>query len=173
MVKENYMFKLKKKSISPLIATIFLVVIAVSLAAIVYTWVIKNTRDTVDDMEVTQSEWEYCKKVNLNLDPECIFDSSPSPPYTFKKLLLYDRSLVEISSPIVVTVIYSDGNFFVPESMEINQGFQGNVLNLAQAIETGFSKITSAEDISRIEVSIKECPDRVSYLTKCYEDDEG
>ena len=64
------MFKSKiyKKGVSPLIATILLVAVSLSLAGILYSWASQNAGNTVSSVTETQQQWTNCTAINLFIE---------------------------------------------------------------------------------------------------------
>lgn len=152
--------QIKKKALSPLIATILLVAVALSLAGILYSWSSQNFRDTTTSVSDTSTEWIDCSNINMYIDSGCSYDSSSG----FSGLILFDRSKVIIDQNIVITVISYDNNI---ASMEISPNFIGNAMSLDSLInaEDDFSGL--ATPLKRVQAHIKSCPDKATYVSKC------
>jgi flagellin-like protein len=149
-----------KKALSPLIATILLVAVALSLAGILYSWSSQNFRDTTTSVSDTSAEWIDCSNVNIYIDSGCNYSSVDG----FGTLILFDRSTVEIDQNIVLTIIDYEDEI---ASLEIKPSFTGNAMSLASTINEidGIKGLTTP--LKRVQVHVKNCPDRVAYISRC------
>jgi flagellin-like protein len=149
-----------KKALSPLIATILLVAVALSLAGILYSWSSQNFRDTTTSVSDTSAEWIDCSNVNIYIDSGCSYTSLDG----FGTLILFDRSTVEIYQNIVLTIIDSDDEI---ASVEIEPNFTGNAMSLASTLNSIDGVKGLATPLKRVQAHVKNCPDRVSYISRC------
>ncbi|MDD4049512.1 MAG: hypothetical protein PHX47_00715 [Candidatus ainarchaeum sp.] len=149
-----------KKALSPLIATILLVAVALSLAGILYSWSSQNFRDTTTSVSDTSAEWIDCSNVNIYIDSGCSYTSLDG----FGTLILFDRSTVEIDQNIVLTIIDSDDEI---ASVEIEPNFTGNAMSLASTLNAIDGVKGLATPLKRVQAHVKNCPDRVSYISRC------
>lgn len=151
---------IKKKALSPLIATILLVAVALSLAGILYSWSSQNFRDTTTSVSDASLEMIDCSNVNMYIDSGCSYNSVSG----FSGLILFDRSKILIDQNIVITVISYDNNI---TSMEVEPNFVGNAMSLDSAINNGDDFIGLATPLKRVQVHIKSCPEKATYVSKC------
>ena len=150
----------KKKALSPLIATILLVAVALSLAGILYSWSSQNFKDTTTSVSDTSTDWINCSNVNIYIDSGCSYDSSTG----FSGLVIFDRSTIEIDQNIVLTVIDANNNI---ASIEVIPSFTGNAMSLDSIVNANEDFEDLVTPLKRVQVHVKTCPDRVSYVSKC------
>jgi len=152
-------FKLKKKGVSPLIATILLVAVSLSLAGILYSWASQNAGDTVTSVTETSKQWRECSAINLYLEQGCIYDADGGLSF-----VLHDSSTVNIDGNINITVI--DANNTIA-STSIAPAFSGRAMGIDS------STFTNAEDFEdltlpiRLRVFVDGCPDRAASTNSC------
>lgn len=148
--------KITRKAISPLIATILLVAVALSLAGILYSWSSQNFRDTTTSVSDTSAEWIDCSNVVIYIDG-CSYNNQ------FNGLIISNRSTINIDQNIVLTVIDATNEIF---SAEFVPNFTGNMMSLdTLANDSGFTDL--ATPLKRVQVHAKNCPDRMSFITRC------
>lgn len=150
---------LKRKALSPLIATILLVAVSLSLAGILYSWSSQNFGDTTTNVSATSENWDYCKDVFISID-DCSYDSVSG----FDGLLIRDSSKVIIDNNVVLTVI--DANNTIA-STEFNAVFTGNAMFLDSILNVNEDFIGLETPLKRVQVYVKNCPDKVSQITRC------
>jgi FlaG/FlaF family flagellin (archaellin) len=151
---------IKKKALSPLIATILLVAGSLSLAGILYSWSSQNFRDTTTSVSDASSEMIDCSNINMYIDSGCSYNTVDG----FSGLILFDRSKIIIDQNIVITVIAQDNNI---TSMDIAPNFVGNAMSLDNAINNVDDFIGLATPLKRVQVHIKSCPEKATYISKC------
>lgn len=61
---------INKKGVSPLIATVLLIGFSLAIAAMVITFSIKSTKNTMEDVEKNLAVTEYCNEVAYQVEPE-------------------------------------------------------------------------------------------------------
>jgi flagellin-like protein len=154
-----YKKKFQRKAVSPLIATILLVAVALSLAGILYSWSSQNAKETTSNMSETTTQWSNCSSVNLYIQ-NCRYDSESGV-----SLILYDDSQIEIDNNLSLIVI--DVNSDIATS-----SFAPNFSNSVMSVKT--SNFSNAEDfhnlgepIDRVRIFVDSCPDRAAITTNC------
>jgi len=152
------MIKIKtKKALSPLIATILLVAVALSLAGILYSWSSQNFRDTTTSVSDASADWIDCSNVVIYIDSGCSYTTE------FSGLIISNRSTVNIDHNLVLTVIDADNQIV---STEFSPNFTGNIMSLdTVANENGFTDLVTP--LKKVQVHTKNCPDRVSFISRC------
>lgn len=150
----------KKKALSPLIATILLVAVALSLAGILYSWSSQNFRDTTTSVSDTSAEWIDCSNVNIYIDAGCSYTALDG----FGSLIIFDRSTIQIDQNIVLTIIDNSNNI---ASTEVVPSFTGNAMSLGSFINDVDGIKGLETPLKRVQVHVKNCPDRVSYISRC------
>jgi flagellin-like protein len=150
----------KRKALSPLIATILLVAVALSLAGILYSWSSQNFRDTTTSVSNTSAEWIDCSNVNIYIDSGCTYTSIDG----FSSLILFDRSTVQIDQNIVLTIIDNANEI---ASTEFLPAFTGNAMSLGSVVNDMPGIKGLETPLKRVQVHVKNCPDRVSYISRC------
>jgi len=155
------MFTLKnQKGLSPLIATILLVAVALSLAGILYSWSSQNAKETTGNLTDTTNEWMDCSAIDIYIDNGCVYDSEDGISF-----ILYDKSTVEIDDNLILTVI--DANNTI-RSASIEPNFTGFAMAINSTVISNASEFQNlVKPIKRVSVQVKSCPDRVTYIQKC------
>ncbi len=153
-------FTIIKKALSPLIATILLIAVSLSLAGILYSWSSQNAKETTTSLSDTTNKWIDCGAVDIFIDYGCEYDSTNGV-----NLILYDKSTVQIDNNLVMTVI--DGNNNI-KSTTFLPNFIGNAMsvnNTVYANPTDFEDLV--EPIKKVQIYVTSCPDKMTYTTKC------
>jgi flagellin-like protein len=149
-----------KKALSPLIATILLVAVALSLAGILYSWSSQNFKDTTTSVSDTSAEWIDCSNVNIYIDSGCSYSTIDG----FDGLIIFDRSTITVDQNIVLTTIANDNTI---ASTELEPNFIGNAMSLDSIANAVPTFIGLEKPLKRVQVHVENCPDRVSYISKC------
>lgn len=149
-----------KKALSPLIATILLVAVALSLAGILYSWSSQNFRDTTTSVSDTSADWIDCSNVNIYIDSGCSYTAVNG----FSSLILFDRSTIQIDQNIVLTIIDNTNNI---ASAEFPPSFTGTAMSLGSVVNDMPGIKGLETPLKRVQVHVKNCPDRVSYISRC------
>jgi len=149
-----------KRAVSPLIATILLVAVALSLAGILYSWSSQNAKETTDNLSETTSNWNDCSAVNLYIDYGCSYDSE-----TGLSFIVMDNSTVEIDNNLSLIVIDADNEI-------TSATFEPDFQNTAMSVKT--EDLSNAEDfhdlaepIKRVKIFVNSCPDKADTTTSC------
>lgn len=153
----------KRKALSPLIATILLVAVALSLAGILYSWSSQNFRDTTTRVSESQTDMINCSHVSIYLEAGCVYDSDPEEG-GFSNLILSDRSRIKIDQNIIVTVIDAETNIV---STSIEPNFIGSTMNLGGILNENEDFLGLEKPIQRIRVHVLDCPDQEASLSRC------
>ncbi len=152
--------KNKKKALSPLIATILLVAVALSLAGILYSWSSQNFRDTTTSVSETSSDWIDCSNVNIYIDSGCSYNSETG----FSGLFVFDRSTITIDQNLIVTVIAADNQI---ASTSISPNFIGNAMSLDSLLNENEDFDALETPLKRVQVHVVNCPDKLSFVSRC------
>jgi flagellin-like protein len=154
------MFVIKsQRGLSPLIATILLVAVALSLAGILYSWSSQNAKETTGNLTDTTNEWIDCSSIDIYIDYGCTYHETNGINF-----ILYDKSTVEIDDNITLTVI--DANNTV-RSASFAPNFVGNAMAINNNVITNDSDFQNlVKPLKRVSVQVDSCPDRVAYVTK-------
>jgi hypothetical protein len=103
--KKNFNFKPKKKAISPLIATILLIVVAVAIIAIVVLWGKGFTReglDTSDKISVySESDVSFYIFHNFSMNGRTVIEYKPLANSPFKDLNIIGYGIIGLTNHIV------------------------------------------------------------------------
>jgi len=153
-------FKLNNKGVSPLIATILLVAVSLSLAGILYSWASQNAGDTVNNVTETSKKWRDCSAINLYMEYGCTYD-----PDTGINFILNDSSTVNIDDNLTLTVI--DANNVI-KSASFAPNFSGRAMVIKSGVypdDTVFEDLD--EPITRVRVYVEGCPDRAATTNVC------
>lgn len=155
------MFKLKitKKGVSPLIATILLVAVSLSLAGILYSWASQNASSTVTSVTSTQQQWAECSAINLYIE-SCNFDSGNGKI----SLILSDHSSVDIDSNLEITIIDINNQ---TKYASFAPNFKGGVMTIDNSVFPESETLDDLEEIQRVYVFVKRCPDRKATTISC------
>lgn len=155
------MFKLKitKKGVSPLIATILLVAVSLSLAGILYSWASQNASNTVTSVTSTQQQWAECSSINLYIEEGCTYD-----PETGISLILSDHSSVDIDSNLEITVIDKSNQ---TKYASFAPNFKGGAMTVDSSIFSDPEALNGLGEIQRVYVFVKRCQDRKATTTSC------
>lgn len=157
----NMKLSIKKKGLSPLIATILLVAVSLSLAGILYSWSSQNAKETTASLTDTTNKWIDCSAVDIYIDNGCQYDGNTI------NFILFDKSTVQIDNNLILTVI--DNNNTI-KSATFLPNFSENVV--AMTVDTGtFSNATDFQDLveplKKVQVHVTSCPEKVTISTKC------
>ncbi|MFH0905809.1 MAG: archaellin/type IV pilin N-terminal domain-containing protein [archaeon] len=148
------------KAVSPLIATILLVAVALSLAAILYSWSSEQAINSTKQVSDKTKAWEECSSINLYIDYGCSYDTS-----TGISFILNDQSSVEIDDNLTLTVIDANNNIV---SSSFTPSFEGRAMLVKSS---DFSNATDFEDLveplSLVKVYMNNCPDRFAKVNNC------
>ncbi len=149
-----------ERGISPLIATILLVAVALSLAGILYSWSSQNAKDTTGSLTETTNDWIDCSSVDVYVDYGCEYDSTDGLNF-----ILYDKSTVELDDNLIMTVI--DANNTI-RSATFEPSFTGNAMAINNTVYSNDSDFQDlAEPLKKVQIHVDSCPDRMTYTTKC------
>ncbi len=144
------MIKKKMNAVSPLIATILLVAVALSLAGILYSWSSQSARETTDTITETQARWTECGHVRLSIDVGCNYDSDNG-----LSLVLIDNSTIEIKEELTLMIIDSN-NTIATTTKE--PSFSNRAMQITENSEDFLGK----ESPVRARVFVNSCPDQVA-----------
>jgi flagellin-like protein len=157
------MFKINtNKGVSPLIATILLVAVSLSLAGILYSWASQNAGDTINSVTETSKKWDYCKGITLNMEYGCRYDSK-----TGISFILYDNSTVDFDENIIISIIDANNNI---GTATVTPNFQGRamVINNTVYSESETQPLTDlTEPLQLVKVYMNGCPDRTAQTRSC------
>lgn len=154
------MTKKNKKGISPLIATILLVAVALSLAGILYSWSSQNAKETTSSLTEKTNEWIDCTAIDFYIDYGCTYDSTDGVSF-----ILYDKSTVELDDNLTLTVIDAN-NTIASSSFEPN--FVGNAMSVSDSVYSSIEDFQNlTEPLKKVQVYIDNCPDRIAQTTSC------
>ena len=157
------MFKINtNKGVSPLIATILLVAVSLSLAGILYSWASQNAGDTVNSVTETSKKWDYCKGITLNMEYGCRYDST-----TGISFILYDNSTVDFDENIIINIIDANNNI---GTATVTPNFQGRamVINNTVYSESETQPLTDlTEPLQLVKVYMNGCPNRTAQTRSC------
>jgi len=151
---------IKKKGLSPLIATILLVAVSLSLAGILYSWSSQNAKETTASLSDTTNKWIDCSAVDIYIDYGCTYDSTDGLNF-----ILYDKSTVQIDNNIVMTVI-DNNNTIASSTFEPN--FTGNAMAVNNTVYSNPDDFTDlVTPLKKVQVHVTSCPDKMTYTKKC------
>jgi flagellin-like protein len=155
------MFKSKiyKKGVSPLIATILLVAVSLSLAGILYSWASQNAGNTVSSVTETQQQWTNCTAINLFIEEGCSYDTN-----TGISLILSDHSSVDIDQNLEISV--TDTNNLI-KATSFAPNFQGGAMAINSSVFSDPDALDGLGQIQRVYVFVKSCPDRKATTMSC------
>jgi len=149
----------KRRAVSPLIATILLVAVSLSLAGILYSWSSQNAKETTSNLSETTTQWGNCSSVNLYIE-NCTYDSD-----TGVSLILYDDSQIDIDNNLSLIVIDTNSEI-------ATTSFEPSFSNSVMSVRTeNFSNSDDFHDlgepIQKIKIFVESCPDRAATTTIC------
>lgn len=148
------------KGVSPLIATILLVAVSLSLAGILYSWASQNATSTVTSVDETQKQWDFCKGVTLNIEQGCKYD-----PSTGINFILYNNSTVDFDGNITIVVIGAND---LIHTATVVPNFQGGAMVINSATYSPSDALNGlSEPIKLVRVFIATCKDRVALTKSC------
>ncbi len=151
----------KRKALSPLIATILLVAVSLSLAGILYSWSSQNVGDTTRGATEFSEDVGYCSGVSVSIDERnCAYSSENG----FTSLIITDKSKVKITSELVLTVIDANNEI---ASVEIAPNFTGNLMSLGSLLSQNDDFIGLETPLKRVQIYVKDCPNQVHLVTRC------
>jgi flagellin-like protein len=148
-----------QKGVSPLIATILLVAVSLSLAGILYSWASQNAGDTVSDVSETQQKWSKCSSINLLIEPGCRYDTS-----TGISLILYDSSTIDIDENLVIEVFDTNN---VIKHATFAPNFSGSAMTVNSSILDDADALDGLGQIQRVRVYVGSCSDKAATTTSC------
>jgi flagellin-like protein len=149
-----------QKGLSPLIATILLVAVALSLAGILYSWSSQNAKETTNNITETTNDWIDCSAIDVYIDYGCTYSVSEGPNF-----ILYNKSTVELDDNIVMTIIDANNNIV---STSFQPDFIGNAMAINNSVYTNDEDFQNlVEPLKKVQVYVNSCPDRMTYTTKC------
>lgn len=148
------MFKKKLNALSPLIATILLVAVSLSLAGILYSWASQNAKDTVTNVTESQAVWEKCQHVYLDIEQGCKYDSTGGISF-----ILYDKSTTELDSNLVLTVIDSENEI---KTVDLEPKFIGGAMSVKSTEVNGLTK-----PLMLVKIHYQECNQKVAQTRSC------
>ncbi len=152
--------RLNKKGVSPLIATILLVAVSLSLAGILYSWASQNAKDTVNSVTETSKKWRDCSAINMYIEYGCTYDAT-----TGISFILNDSSTVNIDDNLTVSVI--DINNAI-KSSTFAPNFSGRAMVITRAILSDPNALDGLnKPLQRVRVYVDGCPDRAASTTTC------
>jgi len=156
----NMKLSITRKALSPLIATILLVAVSLSLAGILYSWSSQNAKETTASLSDTTNKWIDCSAVDIYIDYGCTYD-----PTNGLSFILYDKSTVQIDNNLVMTVI--DNNNVI-KSVSFLPNFTGNAMAVNNTVYPNPADFTNlTEPLKKVQVHVTSCPDKMTYTTKC------
>jgi len=151
---------INKKGLSPLIATILLIAVSLSLAGILYSWSSQNAKETTTSLSDTTNKWIDCGAVDIFIDYGCSYSTTEGV-----SLILYDKSTVQIDNNLVMTVI--DGNNVI-KSTTFEPNFTGNAMSINNTVYANPDDFKDlVEPIKKVQIYVTSCPDKMTYTTKC------
>ena len=149
-----------EKGVSPLIATILLVAVSLSLAGILYSWASQNAGDTVSSVTETSKKWDYCKGITLNMEYGCKYDTT-----TGVSFILYDNSTVDFDENLTVNIIDATNNV---KSATFAPSFQGRAMVVDSNVYTASDALNGlTEPLQLVKVYMDGCPDRTAQTRSC------
>lgn len=152
------MFKINsQKGLSPLIATILLVAVSLSLAGILYSWASGNAGDTVSSVTETSKKWEYCSNIIFTLD-NCRYD-----PQLGVSLILFDNSTVDFDDNLTLQIIDANDDIKIAT---IEPNFLGKAMSIKPVNYTEDLKGLVAP-IKLVKVYLNGCSDRAALTRSC------
>ncbi|MBW6451278.1 MAG: hypothetical protein K0B02_00925 [DPANN group archaeon] len=116
-----------RKAISPLIASVFLVVFTIGLSAMLVDWMNTYNRELTQDVQISSKSVMDCIKVNLNID-KIYLNVSNNGNDSIKALIMNNGPSVNIVSAYAYSV---DGSRCVLSNpiKTINQGMSQFLIN--------------------------------------------
>jgi flagellin-like protein len=152
--------KNKQKALSPLIATILLVAVSLSLAGILYSWSSQNAKETTTSLTETTQKWTDCGAVNLYIETGCRYD-----PETGISLILMDQSTVAIDENLTMTIIDNDNNIV---SKNFAPNFKGKAMAINDSIFEDSEDLKGlVKPLQRIRIFVNSCPDKAATTISC------
>jgi len=151
--------KLTKKGVSPLIATILLVAVSLSLAGILYSWASQNAGNTVSDVSETQQKWSKCTAINLLIEPGCQYDTD-----TGISLILYDSSTVNIDENLVIEIFDTNNTI---KSATFAPNFSGKAMTVNSSVLDDSDALDGLGQIQKVRIYVKSCSDKAATTLSC------
>ncbi|MFA5745280.1 MAG: archaellin/type IV pilin N-terminal domain-containing protein [archaeon] len=153
-------FKLNKKGVSPLIATILLVAVSLSLAGILYSWASQNAGDTVNNVTETSKKWRDCSAINIYMEYGCTYDITNGISF-----ILMDSSTVDIDDNLTLTIIDANQNV---RSTSFAPSFSGRAMAINKSsypLDANFTNLV--KPLQRVRIYVEGCPDRAATTNTC------
>ncbi len=145
----------KSQAVSPLIATILLVAVALSLAGILYSWSSQSARETTDTITDTTARWTECNLVKLSIDVGCRYNTTNG-----LSLILMDNSTVEIKEELTVMIIDSNNSI---ATTTVEPSFSNRAMQISIPREgEDEDDFLDKESPVRARVFVNSCPDQVA-----------
>ncbi len=153
-------FKNKKKALSPLIATILLVAVSLSLAGILYSWSSQNAKETTASLTDTTQKWTDCSSVNLYIETGCRYNTE-----TGISLIVMDQSTVDIDDNLTMTVIDSNNSII---SKTFAPNFKGKAMAINSSVYDDPDELEGLSlPIQRVRIFVNSCPDKAATTISC------
>ena len=152
--------KKQSKAISPLIATILLVAIALALAGILYSWASQNAKEVTNSVTNTTNNVIDCSSVDLYIDYGCTYD--PTNGISF---ILNDSSTVNIDDNLTLTVIDANNNI---KTASFAPDFKGGSMAINNTVYSNVSDFQNlATPLKKVQILVKSCPKKATFITSC------
>lgn len=151
--------KLNTRGVSPLIATILLVAVSLSLAGILYSWASQNAGNTVSSVTETQQQWTNCTAINLFIEEGCSYNDVNGISF-----ILSDHSTVDIDENIEISVSSTTN---VVEATTFAPNFKGGAMSVNRDVFSDPEAFDGLGSIQRVYVFVKGCPDRKATTMSC------
>lgn len=151
--------KNKQKALSPLIATILLVAVSLSLAGILYSWSSQNAKETTTNLTEATQSWSDCSAINLYIETGCKYN-----PETGISLILMDQSTVTIDENLIMTIIDNDNNIV---SKTFAPNFKGKAMAVNDSIFEDSTDLKGLVKPIQVRILINSCPGKAATTISC------
>ena len=138
---------MRRKGVSPLIATVLLIVFTVAISTIVVSWLRDYTSDTTSSVSGTSQEVIECAKQNLKISNAYITVNTATGISDIKATL---RNTGSVNFTISSAYVYNTTGDFCNMMPSTTLVAVGAVINLAN---NTCGILTSTSDFSRVEVT--------------------
>ena len=113
----------KVKGITPLIASVFLIVLVITLAGIIMTWLTTVVKDTQATVGERSGESIECSNADITIDQVFVTDGSA-------RAIVRNSGFVDNLSLPTAQLINYDGSTFVAENVPVENFYKGDIVTL-------------------------------------------
>jgi len=152
--------KKQSKAISPLIATILLVAIALALAGILYSWASQNAKEVTNGVTNTTNTVIDCSSIDLYIDYGCVYDATNGVSF-----ILNDNSTVNIDDNLTLTVIDANNSI---QTASFAPNFKGGSMAINDTVYSNTSDFQNlVTPLKKVQILVKSCPKKATFITSC------